>query len=1002
MKLRKITENPTISDTVLFEIETTDESGTPINPYKVDSVVIYHLQRDFTKGSSNSLVEKVGGEELTVYFSNAEPVKVYGADSLNPAWLSTDTANAYITKADFDDDGNALVGMFHVEWTPELAREGDYYICWKWTPVPAGDTLCNYISFYLYGDTEATTVTPSHITPPTKYEVLLDRYTPDMFRHTLADQDVTPSVLDRFNKAVAKGFTTIEDLANQVHDLIDSNATHESLLPYLANLFRMKLHSNDPTLWRKQIKNAVQTYKKKGTYLGLKEALSHAGITLQKITKMWQVISKTTWQECFKVKDGQTTFQLAKVAKLPINVLNYEVYLRAAGADDYVELTTDYVTFDNSTGKTIMTWVGDELPSNPISLEANDFLRVIYQYGDVTSQSLENFIRDLPLSDQRDEATFDLPPKNWNVRLIEEDDVMFPVVIQNRHPFRSPIVWGKIRTEFPFSENIYNMEEYNGSFRDSIDPCDIDRDFLDPCSDGQSSKYTVDIEIEQLTNDRVREAEEIIKDNVPFHAQLHSINYSGGINEYVVPPVEEIEILVDMLIDEHIMIKQNDFNRLIKNANTHAGEQRRNLLSSGSAVASAINGVGYNEDIVLFSPEVRFDTLAIKPTDNLLEILSGVNAGTYTVSDPGNNVVKIDQGSPGTIAYPPLDTSEFPYRLSNQMYSTSSGSVYQDDLFVFSEEGQDYRSYNIQTVLNNPSAPWNVVIPTGPQAGFYAIYDVLPGNKLVLSGWPTTSNVTGLKYKITTSSLSSVVVDRSLNGAAMVAVTRRGRVEVSIGSDTLPDGWDVRIGDYVRYSGVDYAITGFAASNKMYINGYTSGNAAGVALKIYRRLVQGTGYLDFRGMYLVTATNYESSLNVQDGSNPPAVPVENSSFMNNFLIQIGTDYFQVAGWNGTRIDLIGPKKSWGLGGTSSLSYSIIKYTNTPGPTANGQVFQRLDRRGNEPVNISQETASPMSMGARVAALNAATGTNIIETIGQTETIDFEILWEDGTTTKGEI
>lgn len=990
-------QNPKISDIVSIKINTTDSNGAPINPYRVDSVVIYQLVRDFTrKDNVSSLEERIGDSTVTVFYTSANPVKIYGSDILNPAWLSTDTDHAFITQITVDSDGNPLTGIFNVQWQPELATEGDYYVVWKWTPIPAADQICNSLNFILFGDTSITTSTPLHKTDPEKYITLLDRYTPDMFKTTIASTDVTPIVIDKFNQAVAKGFTTVEDLANQVLDLIDSNATRESILPYLANLFKNKLRSSKPTLWRRQIKDAVPLFKKKGTLSALTQALEEAGIVLQKFTHLWQVVSRVTWVETFQVTIIPATWTLLKLALLPSNVTNFEVWLRPVGMSAYVILTTDYVSFSNATGFTVVTWVGDTLPINPISLHIGDFVKVVYQYGVVVDQSLENYIRTLPIADIRDETTIVLPPKNWNVRLIAEDDVLFSLVVATRHPFANVVVWGKVRTEFAYSENIYNMEEYNGSFRDSIDPCDIDRNFIDVCTDGQSSKFAVNVEVEELSDDRLRETEEIIRDNVPFHAQLHSINYSGGVNEYIIPPIENIQILVDIVLEENVLIGQSDFNRLITDSVTHAGEQRRNLLSTGTSVASGMNATGFNSEIVLFATDIPFGTMSIKPSgSNLLEILSGINAGEYTVSNPGQNVVTIDQGMPDTIIYPPLDTTEFPYRLSNEMFTTAAASIFQDDYFTFSESDVDYTVYNIQTELNNPVNPWNVVVPTGPYAGAYVIHDVLPDNVLVIRNWVTTINITGIKYKITTQSLTSVVLDRTIYGAGMVIVQRRGRVETT----NIVDDWYVNEGDFIRYAGIDYNIIGFRDHSTAYILDYTGGNAAGVSVVIYRRLVSGIGFLDFRGMYLITTTDYESSLNIQDGSNPPLIKIENSAFLGNFLIQVGTDYYQVSRWNGTRIDLVGPKYNWGLPGTPNLSYAIIQYIETPNVVINGQVFQRVNRRGEEPVTVTS-TSLMMSMSERVASLNAKRGSTFIDTIGQDESIDFEILWEDGTVTKG--
>ena len=94
----------------------------------------------------------------------------------------------------------------------------------------------------------------------------------------------------------SKGFTFIEDQANSAIDLLDANATHEQILPLLGNMFNVRLKSNDPTLWRRQIKQSVPNYKQKGTYKGLKIAFNQAGIDLKKFTRLCNVIWSQSWK----------------------------------------------------------------------------------------------------------------------------------------------------------------------------------------------------------------------------------------------------------------------------------------------------------------------------------------------------------------------------------------------------------------------------------------------------------------------------------------------------------------------------------------------------------------------------------------------------------------------------------------------------------------------------------------------------------------------------------
>jgi hypothetical protein len=300
--------------------------------------------------------------------------------------------------------------------------------------------------------------------------------------------------------------------------------------------------------------------------------------------------------------------------------------------------------------------------------------------------------------------------------LVAQDDAMFSSIVPNLHPFSAPIIWGKVRTEFAYSENAYNMETYNGSIRNSNIACDIDGSFIDSCSSCLGSIISVDVEIEDLNNDRVVETREIVKDFVPFHAQIDSVNFSGSVNEYVIPPIEDIEMLVHFSLTENVLIGQGDFTRIIPILNSNEGQILRNMLSTSSTAVSTTSGNAFNDEIVLYCPDYRFDTLGVDTipnTQNLLQILSGLNAGTYNVELPGQNTIKIIQGSPSSIPYP-LNTAAFTFNLSNEIASILSADIFQDDYYLFSESGQDFR------VLNLPAGS-KIVVYGGAYAGSYVI-----------------------------------------------------------------------------------------------------------------------------------------------------------------------------------------------------------------------------------------------------------------------------------------
>ena len=789
---------------------------------------------------------------------------------------------------------------------------------------------------------------------------------------------------------------------------MDANVCHEAFLPYLSNLFRLKLRSDDPTLWRRQIKTAIPTYKKKGTLNGLKDSLSSAGITFQSLTQYWQVVSKSTWVDSFIIDDeDQTEFTLSKLAILPIDTANFELYVRYHDTEDYVLVANDYAELTNSEGITTLTWITDAVIGEPIPLEINDVIKVVYKIKTVVNQSIENYIRSLPVSDKRDELLVSNPQKNWNVKLISPDDAMFSTIVSTAHPFHHPIIWGRVRTEFAYSENVYNMDEYNGSLRDSNYPCDIDKSFLDSCTACLSSTIAIDVEIEHLSNDRIVEASEIIKDNIPFHAQIDSINYSGAVNEYVVPPTEDIELLIFFSMNENILIGQNDFTRAIPNSTDTSAMLKRNMLSTSSTAVSSTDNA-FNDEIVLFAPNYNFSSLGVdvEPnTQNLLQILSGPNTGTYNVDTPGTNTLKIVPGSPDTIPFP-LNTAAFTFNLSNEITSDLSANITQDDLYVFSESDQDFLELDLVREIDS-ATPSLLIVTTGIYAGSYNIYDSRPDNSLIITNFPATANVSNLKYRITNNTDTNTLLNRSTNGEGRVVVTRRGRVSTI----DLQDDWLVKTNDYIRYLTTDYRITEFVDASTVYISGYTSGTVAGVPIVVYNRLItQGTGYVDVRGMYLTTGVDYEVALDIQNGSNAPLTPVESSSFIENFLVLIDSNYYIITGWDGTRIDLSGPKSAWGIAGTS-VSYQILQYDNVSPMDHTSQqydhelvTFQRIDRRGNEPVTYATESLSmyqQMMLGS-AALNNGVSGNEVIENIQTNESVSFSIEWDDGTIEEGHI
>ena len=177
------------------------------------------------------------------------------------------------------------------------------------------------------------------------------------------------------------------------------------------------------------------------------------------------------------------------------------------------------------------------------------------------------------------------------------------------------------------------MDEYNGSIRNSKAPCDIDKNFMDPCKSCISSSYNIEIEVGELGDDRIEEALEILEENTPFHAVLNTLNFSGGFNEFIASPIEEIEALVNVSYEESVIAgdAQMYFNRAMRlsNLNNLPNSQTimRDALANSTQVISSVSATAYNTNIVLYCPTQLLENLGIKNDDTtILEILDGVYA----------------------------------------------------------------------------------------------------------------------------------------------------------------------------------------------------------------------------------------------------------------------------------------------------------------------------------------------------------------------------------------
>jgi len=1045
MSLVTIYQNPQTTDSIIIPLATPDANGCFLgNPYKVGNLTILYIDRNYALGGTREYDVVVTGtptleqaaataaqlacvnptsaniaaaqfaqtqlqnSQVTTptYFNQAITILSLGDDD-NPVWLSSNTADALITNIPTDTNGNPQYGQFQFTWTPlGGTRAGDYIVCWTWTPIIAGSDLSASLEFYLAGDPRDNVSIPSHVTVPGKYQMLFDRYIPDSpYKSQLCTGDLTYQTLTSINNSFANVFTSIEDQVNQIIDLYNANVISEPLIMYLSNTLGKDLRSSDPTLWRRQTRNAIPRYKQKGTLPGLTGALDEADITLNSITRLWQAVSPFTWQDDFIVTDTDQ-FQLTKVAVLPTNN-NYQLWLRPFDSTNYIPLTLDYVSFSTVDGITTMTWEGNEKSVNLLPLMECDELLIKYVYNAVTNQSLEDYIINLPLSDQRDSRNLNCPNppyvcplKNWNVRLIAEDDPLFNMVIPTRHPFAEPVVFGYVRTEFPWSENVYNMDEYNGSLRESTSPCDIDCTFLDPCGACLSSKVNVDVDIKDISSSRIQEAQQIITEYSPFHMSVFNLNINGKVEDFVPAPNDDIQILITYSTTQYVIAgNANAFFHRVRVGGDSINAITRSMLATSNVIVSGTTATAYNTNIVIYDATYDFRVVGIDLGANTLTILApSPNAGTYAITAINKNTLVVS-GLPE-----PLNTSAFTYNIINQVLTISNTSVTRDDVFIFLDANNDFSLFGTQTLKEGAS--WLLSIPAYSISP-YSIQDVLPNGQLILenNGTLPGSSVGNISYTLYT----NLNVEIVSSNTGRVNVINMALVVVNDPNFEEPNGSLIsvlKVGDSVSISGNSYAITEFVAANQFYIINYAGSNLNGFSFNIFRTIINSSiGVAAYQGTMLQTIANYESSLNIMDGANPPSDPndiIENDTFKENYLIVINGNYYKVQQWNGVDLTLNGPMATWttlGHGGTS-VTFEMLQFTKpqiivdaeTPNPDLDPAPhnFLRIDRRGNDMVSalLPQETVSFIAMGF-------AGGSNINEIAGQQEGISITIERRDG-------
>ena len=1040
------TDNPKVNDRVEFIFLTPDANQCyPEDPYYIENITIYFIERQYASPNLLEYDTQIAQNNLEAryyalrniaceypspentqkandayddwqksivtnpfYYSNSTIVFEAGTAE-NPLWVR-DTLNtdSIIIKDPTDEFPYCRFKFF---WLAQNVREGDYFICYKWKPNQYGDRLSAHLPFYLNSDVASYTSNPTHRTPPEKYFDLLTRYLPDMYKTTYADADKTPEILDKMNMALNDGFRQLEDLVNQIYDLQDANVLQEPLLVYLANFFNLKLRSSDPTRWRKQIKKAIPLNKMKGRLDALKQALEDAGIQMNSFIQLWQVGTDYTYTESFEYL-ASDIFKLRKVS-LEVNGTYFALEIALATRTNDALTIAEYIPFDLSNieiyttnGISYLKYIGDPI-------EAGSKIKITYQikeFENGTQMMIHNYIVNyLSLADTRDDRYVEYPPKDWNTYVIEESDVMFDQLINVKNPFYDPIIFGKIRTEFPYSEQAYNMDEYNGSLRDSTDPKDIDKNFIEPCRGTISSRYNIDLTIQDLSNIRLIEAQEIIAEYTPFHAILHTLRFNGYMEDFQLPAEESWEVLIKYDGSDYMISGQANivFDRGI--APNIYGQVLRNMLASSNTVDSGSTNA-FNKSIVLFSPIVNLSYAGIDSDSNqtFLQILSPhVNSGEYTVQNPVGNYVEVI----GAIAEP-LNETEFSYILSNIIMADTNFTVYQDNVYYVTDADSEddptknFANYDIKTLFDVANgfavACWKLKIISSGLS--YDIENII-NNQIYLynDGSLTNTSYVDLEYQLIDS--DNNIILNSLTGT--YNVINRGRVVVDLGTGYTNIQLLLSENNYFFFDSdsSQYYVDGYpAATNEFYIDSYDGGDQAGVSGKVLFRITDGPGNLTYNGLIIQKPITFPTFTNPND---PNAL--QDNTFKANYLLNLTyptfppTSFYYSLGDDETigmtdYINLQGKFENCGTitSGGTAVTYELIQYIKDPATIRNID-FDFVDRSSQSIITNTIQEDMPL-----YALADLSNGSETKDVSIQKETISYTILTKDNLKTEGEI
>ncbi len=537
-----------------------------------------------------------------------------------------------------------------------------------------------------------------------------------------------------------------------------------------------------------------------------------------------------------------------------------------------------------------------------------DIIKIRYQYKEYpfeinasSSDHLINFdnfelckddyILSLDLADDRnpiDTSFIDnklLPLVNYNVRLLPDSNCFVrndnedPLVCldeykvcdlcSQRNPLHPPLIYGHLRTKFPWSENVYNMDEYDGSTRPSYSPCDIDEDFLDKCGCCWSSYFSMSIAVTNLSNNILSTINDTIDEFKPFHSRLKNLSYSGAFEDNVRIDDDHTSFEVGGKFEELLNLGYYPVDRIAgtsltkKRSNTHFfanGTFSTTIADLKDGVYLRDNSVAFNEFGIGAKNENQTNPILPTLNTNVSRVViespldSGVHGGkTYNIEIVDNNRLKLVSGDDDTNALlgdlpdPPY-TYEGPwtYSIYTRKYPQAASvspvwpgietvNITKSGKFVIdSNIGLLSSGSSVVSELTDPLNIYEVIIESGATAGTYGISDIVE-DQIVLSNYQLGDPYGG---PITFSVYRDGVIIQDLSSVSGTLDREEVYGEFTIGTTDFTEDWAVEVGDsYVCLFFDDYYKIIEINNNLIKFKGYASGSEGSFEISIFNKIL---------------------------------------------------------------------------------------------------------------------------------------------------------------------